>query len=145
VKARVIDRYTLVRATAAVFTDEPHLSTGYPMQLLARLSSAPPSKDGHQRLLFFSDTDEPVVYYAAASAYYRLDLFFKTSRLDAKYKPARWHLLTAARHLVVNEQPPDFGASKFRAWVKPFIEAVWSDTEGPALLGVLLPPLTQLS
>jgi hypothetical protein len=36
VKARVIDRYTLVRATAATFADEAHLSTGYPMQLLGR-------------------------------------------------------------------------------------------------------------
>ncbi len=78
VKARVIDRYTLVRAAAATFSDEPHLSTGYPMQLLARLAGARRSEDPGQRILLFGDSDEPVVYYAAASAQYRLDLFFKT-------------------------------------------------------------------
>lgn len=135
VKARVIDRYTLVRATAAVFSDEPHLSTGYPMQLLGRLSGANQAKDGHQRTLFFADSDEPLVYYAAASAYYRLDLFFKTSRLEPKYKPARWHLLTAARHLALNNDMPGFADRKFRTWAQPFVDAVWSDTEGPALFG----------
>jgi hypothetical protein len=133
IKARVIDRYTLVRATAAVFTDEPHLATGYPMQLLNRLSGANQAKDGHQRSVFFADSDEPLVYYAAASAYYRLDLFFKTSRLEAKYKPARWHLLTAARHLMLGNDVPKFADSKFRTWAKPFVDAVWSDAEGPAL------------
>ncbi len=132
IKARVVDRYTLVRATAAVFTDEPHLSTGYPMQLLSRLSGAKQSRDGH-RLVFFSDSDEPLVYYAAASAYYRLDLFLKTFRLEARFKPARWYLLTAARHLALDGSPPGFHERKFRAWAKPFVEAVWSDTEGLAL------------
>lgn len=133
VKARVIDRYTLVRATAAVFADEPHLSTGYPMQLLGRLSGAQQVRDGHQRMVFFADSDEPLVYYAAASAYYRLDLFFKTSRLEARYKPARWHLLTAARHLALGKEIPRFNDRKFRTWAKPFVDAVWSDSEGPAL------------
>jgi hypothetical protein len=106
VKARVIDRYTLVRATAATFADEAHLSTGYPMQLLGRLAGARRGEDSAQRVLLFGDADEPVVYYAAASGHYRLDLFFKTSRLEAKYKPARWHLLMVARHRVGRHQWP---------------------------------------
>jgi hypothetical protein len=133
VKARVIDRYTLVRATAAVFSDEAHLSTGYPMQLLNRLAGARRPDDGSQRVLLFGDSDEPIVYYAAASAYYRLDLFFKTSRLDAKYKPARWHLLAAARHLQLPEEPPTFADKRFRKWVQPFLAAVWDEADGPAL------------
>jgi AIPR protein len=133
VKARVIDRYTLVRATAAAFGDEPHLSTGYPMQLLGRLAGSTRADESHSRMLFFRDTDEPIAYYAAAAAHYRLDLFFKTSRLEAKYKPARWHLLTAARHLVLSEDKPAFGDKKMRTWVKPLIDAVWSDTTGPRL------------
>ncbi len=133
VKARVIDRYTLVRATAAVFADEPHLSTGYPMQLLGRLSGAQQAKDGHQRVIFFTDSDEPLVYYAAASAYYRLDLFFKTSKIEARYKPARWHLLMAARHLAMGNAMPGFTERKFRTWAKPFVDIVWDDAEGVAL------------
>jgi hypothetical protein len=133
VKARVIDRYTLVRATAATFSDEAHLSTGYPMQLLARLAGTRPSDDTPQRQLLLHDADEPIVYYAAASAHYRLDLFFKTSRIEAKYKPARWHLLGIARHLVLEGQRPTFREKRFRTWVKPFVDAVWDDTKGPPL------------
>ena len=133
VKARVIDRYTLVRATAATFADEAHLSTGYPMQLLGRLAGARRGEDSAQRVLLFGDADEPVVYYAAASGHYRLDLFFKTSRLEAKYKPARWHLLMVARHLVLRGNPPAFGDKHFRTWVKPLVDTVWDDTNGPAL------------
>jgi hypothetical protein len=133
VKARVIDRYTLVRATAATFADEAHLATGYPMQLLARLAGARRAEEAGQRILLFGDADEPVVYYAAASAHYRLDLFFKTSRVEARFKPARWHLLTVARHLTVEGTPPAFTDKRFRKWVKPLIDAVWDDAEGPAL------------
>lgn len=133
VKARVIDRYTLVRATAAVFGGEPHLSTGYPMQLLGRLAGASSAGESAHRQLFFADADEPVVYYASASAHYRLDLFFKTARLEPRYKPARWHLLAAARHLVLPSEAPGFGEKRFRSWVKPLVDAVWSDTEGPEL------------
>lgn len=133
VKARVIDRYTLVRATAATFSDEAHLSTGYPMQLLARLAGARRADDSGHRILLFGDSDEPVVYYAAASAHYRLDLFFTTSRLEAKYKPARWHLLSAARHLLLPGAPPAFDDKRFRSWVKPLLDALWDDTDGPAL------------
>ena len=133
VKARVIDRYTLVRATAATFADEAHLSTGYPMQLLARLAGAKRSEEFAQRILLFADSDEPAVYYAAASAHYRLDLFFKTSRIEAKYKPARWHLLTVARHLKLDGSPPSFEDKRFRSWVKPLIETLWDDSKGPAL------------
>ena len=133
VKARVIDRYTLVRATAAAFADEPHLATGYPMQLLARLAGSRSTGEHRARISFFADSDEPVVYYAAAAAHYRLDLFFKTSRIEARFKPARWHLLAAARHLSLSDPAPKFGDKKFRTWVVPLMNIVWSDTDGPAL------------
>jgi hypothetical protein len=133
VKARVIDRYTLVRATAATFADEPHLSTGYPMQLLSRLAGAKRSEEGRPRLRFFSDEDEAVVYYASASAHYRLDLFFKTGKVEARLKPARWHILRLARALCLEEPVPSFSDRKFRDWVKPFVDKIWSDKDGPGL------------
>jgi len=133
VKARVVDRYTLVRATAASFLAEAHLATGYPMQLLSRLAGARRSEDIGQRVLLFKDADEPIVYYVAASAHYRLDLFLKTARVDAKFRPARWHLLMVARHLVIPGAAPTFDNKRFRTWVTPFVDAVWDDVEGPAL------------
>ncbi|MCA0435703.1 MAG: AIPR family protein [Actinobacteria bacterium] len=126
VKARVIDRYTLLRAMAASFTDEPHLATGYPGQLVSRLRST--ADEGGKRG-FFSDSDEPALYYAAATAHYRLDLFLKTQRLDAKYKPARWHLLMIARHLELGATNPDFSSKKARKWIQPYVDTLWDDTK----------------
>jgi len=129
IKSRVIDRLTLVRSVAAVVIDEPHLATGYPAQLMSRLADARrQSEEGAGRVLFFGAEDEPIMYFAAAAAYYRLDVLFRTVRIDPKYKPARWHILTVARHLVVPGPAPALDDSKpARTWPKPLLEKVWED------------------
>lgn len=133
VKARVIDRYTLLRAVAAAFLEEPHIATGYPSLLTNRLASIDGTTEAGTRAKFLRDRDDPDVYYAAASAYYRLDLFFKNSRLEARFKPARWHLLHVARLICLPTEAPPFESRKFRNWVRPFINQVWDDDEGAAL------------
>lgn len=129
IKSRVIDRLTIVRSVAAVVLDEPHLATGYPAQLMSRLADARRHADeGAGRVLFFAPQDEPVMYFAAAAAYYRLDVLFRTVRIDPKFKPARWHMLTVARHLVVPGQAPALGDSRAaRNWPKPLLDRVWED------------------
>jgi hypothetical protein len=129
IKSRVIDRLTLVRSVAAVVLDEPHLATGYPAQLMSRLADARRSPDdGIGRVAFFGADDEPGIYFAAAAAYYRLDVLFRTVRLDPKYKPARWHILTVARHLVVPGAAPALDDSKpARSWPKPLLDRVWDE------------------
>lgn len=140
VKARVIDRYTLVRSVAATFMDEAHLSTGYPQLLMNRIDHSPTSKSQKcdskldSRPLLLTDGDEPIVYYAAASAYYRLDLLFKTGKIDSKYKPARWHMLALARKInLQGKEVPSFKNKKFRSWVTEFIDCVWDEHESQVL------------
>ena len=129
IKSRVIDRLTIVRSVAAVVLDEPHLATGYPAQLMSRLADARHQPDdGPGRLVFFGPEDEPVLYFAAAAAYYRLDVLFRTARLDPKYKPARWHILTVSRHLVLPGAAPALDDKKAaRPWPKPLLDKVWDE------------------
>jgi hypothetical protein len=128
IKSRVIDRRTLVRSVAAVVFDEPHLATGYAEQLMSRLAdTSGKSEETSGRALFFSEDDEPIMYFAAASAYYRLDVLFRTGRLDAKYKPARWHILTVTRHLVLPGEAPSLSDKRARNWPKPLLNAVWDE------------------
>jgi AIPR protein len=128
IKSRVIDRLTLVRSVAAVILDEPHLATGYPAQLMGRLADAKRHGDeGAGRVLFLAPDDEPAMYFAAAAAYYRLDVLFRTVRIDPRYKPARWHILAVARHLILPGQPPALSEKASRTWPKPLLDKVWDD------------------
>ncbi|MGJ4109470.1 AIPR family protein [Corynebacterium jeikeium] len=123
VKARVIDRSALVRSTASAFGNEPHTATGYQQDILKRLDS---SRETDKRR-YLQDNDEPIIYYAAASAYYKLDLYLKTGRIDPSYKPARWHLLHIARRIALKDEYPDFSNSKIRGNLRDFVNLLWDD------------------
>ncbi len=129
VKARVIDRTALVRATASTFGNEAHTATGYQQQLLKRLRE---TKDSEKRR-YLGDDDEPILYYAAASAYYKLDLLLKTSKLEAYLKPARWHLLNIARKIAVAGEFDDPTDRKIRKRLSPFLDTIWDDHKCEAL------------
>ena len=67
------------------------------------------------------------MYYAAASAYYKLDLLFKTGKIDPRFKPARWHMLALARQLTLPDSTPSFIDKKFDRWVSPFLDDIWDE------------------
>lgn len=125
VKARVIDRTVLVRSTASTFGHEPHTATGYSKDILKRLDT---SKETDKRR-YLQNEDEPILYYAAASAYYKLDLWFKTGRIDPSYKPARWHLLHIARRIGLDGDYTDFSNKKIRDKVRAYVDLLWDDDE----------------
>lgn len=88
-KTRIITLTTLIRAYASIFLEEPHRTTrtyGALLQQLGRTIFGP------------SDRLEP--YYFAAAAHYRLEYLFRNGSLPATYKPARYHILMAARLLL---------------------------------------------
>jgi hypothetical protein len=45
----------------------------------------------------FVDSDKLEPYYVAAFALYRIEQFFRSGKLEVKYKPARYQILLAAR------------------------------------------------
>jgi sporulation protein YlmC with PRC-barrel domain len=103
--ARVVTRRVLVRSYVSFCLDQPHRATGYVPMLLRQMGSD-----------HFVEGDRPEPYYAAAVANYRLDNMFASNRIDRRLKPARWHLLMAFRHLILEDE--DLAQSGSRAVAK---------------------------
>jgi hypothetical protein len=85
-KTRIITQPNVIKSFAAMFIDEAHRTTRNYSALKAKVGKEIFGK-GHRM--------EP--YYTAAFAFYRLEYFFRSQRLEAKFKPARFHILLATR------------------------------------------------
>ncbi len=88
-KTRIVTQPNMVRAFAAMFLEEPHRTLRSYKSLTDRLG-----KDiyGAEHRL------EP--YYIAAFALYKLEYMFRSGKLDAKYRAARFHIILAARYIL---------------------------------------------
>lgn len=85
-KTRIVTPGNLIRAFAAMILAEPHRTTKNYAALLDRVG---------KEIFGVDHRLEP--YYVAALALYRLEYFFRNQSLDPKNKPARYHILYAAR------------------------------------------------
>lgn len=112
-KTRIITFDTMIKAFAGMFLNEPHRTTRNYKSVKAKLGQEIFAKD--QRM-------EP--YYIAALVWFIVESYFRAKRLDRKYKPARFHLLLAARILTAGYDMPDFKANKMESYCKGFIETI---------------------
>jgi hypothetical protein len=74
-------------------------------------------------------------YYVSAFAYYRLDVNFRTQRIDAKLKPARFHILLAVRLLANPEVVPRLNASQMEAYCAKLTGVLWNASKVDELIG----------
>jgi len=88
-KTRVVAHQNLVRAFGGMFLQEPHRTTK-----TYRLLSAKVGKE------MFCDGDCLEPYYLAALALVKLEYLFRSKKIDTQMKPARFHILLAARLLM---------------------------------------------
>jgi hypothetical protein len=115
-KTRVITPAYLIRAFASVFLEEPHRATRSYRTLL----------EGVGKSIFASDHRlEP--YYLAAFILYRLEFIFRNQLLDPKYKPARYHILLAARILAAPDDLPRMNSHDMQRYCEKILN-VLSDT-----------------
>jgi hypothetical protein len=97
-----------------MFLDEPHRTT--------RNYSSLKSKVGKD---IFGKGDRMEPYYTAAFALYKLDYLFRSGKLEAKYKPARFHILLAA-HILGNADPmPRMNSHEMEKYCKKLMEILW--------------------
>ncbi len=92
-KTRIITQPNVIKSFAAMFLNEPHRTT--------RNYGALKAKVGKE---IFGKDHRTGPYYTAAFALYKLEYFFRSGRLEAKFKPARFHILLAIR-LLGNPKP----------------------------------------
>jgi hypothetical protein len=121
-KVRIITRDQLVRAFAAMFLNEPHRATGYVPTLMEQLNVRIMSND-HKL--------EP--YYTAAFGHYKLEFFWRNKQLDAGFKPGRWQILMAARHIAVGGAVGRLNSREIAASAGKLNELLWVDSDALAL------------
>ena len=121
-KTRIVTPGNLIRAYASTFLEEPHRTTRTYRALLERLGTA-----------IFGPDHRLEPYYYAAAALYRLEFLFRNSTLDPKYKPARFHILLAARLLEKPDGPPKPNSREMERYCEDLLTTVWDAPKGEAL------------
>ena len=116
-KVRIIDKKLQIRAFAAMFLDDAHRAARYYSDLRAQVGSGKIFNDNHKL--------EP--YYVSAYAYYKLEFLFRNNQIPVYYKPARYHLLMAARYLIGGTDMPALTANKVTTYANNIAEVLWSD------------------
>lgn len=125
-KTRIVTPATTIKAFAAMFLDEPHRTTRNYAALTAKVGTGIFAK-GHRL--------EP--YYTAAYALYKLEFFFRTGRLEAKYKPAKFHILQAVRFLSEPGPMPRFmNSNDMERYCKVIMEKLWNPKEADKILTI---------
>ena len=122
-KARIITQDNLVRAFSGMFLNEAHRTTRNYKSLRAKIGTEIFGR-GHKF--------EP--YYCAALCLYRLECLFRDRRLEPKYKPARFHILHAARLIINKDDPPRTQTNEMERYCKPLMEALWQPQNAEELM-----------
>jgi hypothetical protein len=106
-----------------MFLAEPHRTTRTYRALLANVGKE-----------IFGPAHQLEPYYAAAYALYRLEFLFRNQALDPKFKPARYHILLAARLIVDRTPPPKPVSHEARRFGERVYSALGEQIAAEALL-----------
>lgn len=87
-KVRIVTIQQQIRAFVSMFLEEPHRGH-YPRSMGPSVGKT---------LFAINHISEP--YYLSAFAQFRLEFFFRSGSISTKYKPARYHMLMGARHVL---------------------------------------------
>ena len=114
----------MIRAFAAMFLGEPHRTTRNYGALKAKVGKEIFAK-GHRM--------EP--YYTSALTLYKLEYPFRNQRLGPKYKPARFHILLAARLLANPQQVlPRMNSHEMETYCKNLMDILWDSSKSDELI-----------
>lgn len=117
-KTRIVTPANLIRAYASMFLEEPHRTTRTYRALLSNVGKE-----------IFGPGHRLEPYYVAALAHYRLEFLFRSQALDAKYKPARYHILLASRILLEPANPPAANSNEMRKYSERLMAKFWDANE----------------
>jgi hypothetical protein len=72
-------------------------------------------------------------YYISAFAAYKLDVAFRTGKIDTKLKAARFHILLAMRYLANPAPMPPRNAREMEAYCKKIMDVLWDSNKAEEL------------
>jgi hypothetical protein len=117
-KTRIVLPSNVIRAFASMFLYEPHRTTRSYKNLRAKVGDE-----------IFLESHKLEPYYASAYGLYRLDWLFRNEspRFASRYKPARFHVLLAARLLINKADLPRMNSNMVADRANEIITALWND------------------
>lgn len=115
-KVRIITKQIEVRAFSAMFLDDAHRAARYYQALGAIVGSK-----------IFNEDHKLDSYYVAAYAYYKLEYLFRNGLIPVSYKPSRYHLMMAFRHIISEAEMPALTANKIEKYSRVLNLALWDD------------------
>jgi hypothetical protein len=122
-KTRVIAHQNLVKSFAGMFLNEPHRTTRNYAGLKKKVGTE-----------IFHKDHKMETYYVAALAWYKLEYFFRSGKLEAKFKPARFHILMAARLLSVGDEMPGMNSNKMEKFANHLTNVLQSAEKSEVLI-----------
>lgn len=121
-KTRIITPQNCIRSFAAMYINEAHRTT--------RNYKALREQVGEE---IFDIRHRPELYYAAAYAFYRLEFLFRAKVIPSEYKAARFHLLMAARYLLVPGNIGQFNSKAAATHAETLWRVFWDQAESEKL------------
>jgi hypothetical protein len=91
--------------------------------------------------LLFREDHQPAAYYAAASVYYQLESMIRKGRIPSDLRPARFHILSAMKILVIGPGPLPRASKAARARCDMLVDTVWDPVNSERLVFNPLPLL----
>lgn len=122
-KTRVVTFPNMVRAFAGMFLNEPHRTTRNYAALKKKVGGDILGKEHRM---------EP--YYVSALALYRLEYMFRASKLDPKFKAARFQILMAVRVLIAGYEMPAITANQMKTYCNTIADALQDSERAEELL-----------
>jgi hypothetical protein len=127
-RTRVVTRSQLVRTFASMFLDEPARAGRYVRELRE-------TRKGE----LFNPEQNALAYYTSAAAYYRIDWLLRNRRIDRKYSPARYQLLTAIKLRLLGDGSLPQGNRKSKIECDKILRVIWDAQAAEDLVNELLP------
>ena len=104
-KVRIITKPQQIRVFAAMFLDDPHRASRYYSELRSQVGDK-----------IFNERHKLDPYYVSAYGSFKLEFSFRNGSLPVYYKPARYHLLMAARYVAAGGDMPSLEANKIQPY-----------------------------
>lgn len=121
-KTRIVTLTNLIRAYAAIILEEPHRTTRNFRALMEKVGTE-----------IFGPDHRPELYYLAALALYRLEFLFRNASIDARFKPARYHIILAARLSASGMRPPRPNSHEAARFADGLAQVFWDAERSAAL------------
>jgi hypothetical protein len=132
-RTRIVSRRHLTQAYAAMWFGEPHRVTSYQALETAHAND------------LFHPNDDPLTYYTAAAALYRVAWLLSRpsgAGIPASYRPARFHLLYGIRLYLLGEVALPKREDAIKMSCDPMLDMLWDPTAARQLVETLLPAIS---